>query len=591
MLTEQIAEFGKCYPPTLLERAQTYEALEYDDLAAFDAYVIYTLCQKEISDEFVTDLEAHSPEGEDWKACPEDVTALMVQSLALLVRCLTRLGAIDDARVMWRELQELEASARRNAEPSQDLVDKSTSLQWQSILRGAEYNVYSVQRSLESSPSSKFGASRREIYPWSIYEPARNTPESLSELNEYISYIAPNLEAKITALSAFDISGNATDDISYQLGLFAKTDLEPGQEILSEKSILTAIRPLEDALCDACGQDLEGISFDEVRQCDGEDCDVTFCSQDCKGRAVKGYHRPNLEEVEDEESSETDQDLTGGVNSVTVTDKEHEDVEEDPNTTSSLAPTCGNQDLSLIGRPTNTTTPEWDLYFLLLTRTIAMSITQTTHPLALTETKYLWADFNPCPYVTFLTSKSTSTSAKDSSSPPTLPTAPRTLPFSLRHTIQLPLDFLTTLSLTSIHPSVTPYTRPWLNLFDPWILQTLYAKFRGVANATQSTFDGQPEIAAVHPGWCLANHSCAPNVRWDPTGVRRFCVRKGEEVVGLGRQKDEEEVWKGIKAGEEIFSHYTDVRLPVQERRERLREVLGGSCRCERCLTESSAGV
>lgn len=78
----------------------------------------------------------------------------------------------------------------------------------------------------------------------------------------------------------------------------------------------------------------------------------------------------------------------------------------------------------------------------------------------------------------------------------------------------------------------------------------------------------------MHPGWCLANHSCAPNVRWGGTGgVRRFWVRE-----------------TGIKKGEEIWSHYTDVRLGVGERRERLRGVLGGVCRCERCLKEAEGG-
>lgn len=54
-----------------------------------------------------------------------------------------------------------------------------------------------------------------------------------------------------------------------------------------------------------------------------------------------------------------------------------------------------------------------------------------------------------------------------------------------------------------------------------------------------------------------------------------------------GEGGDDGDEWTGIKAGEEIFSHYTDIRLPVQERRERLKEVLGGDCRCERCVVES----
>ncbi len=116
-------------------------------------------------------------------------------------------------------------------------------------------------------------------------------------------------------------------------------------------------------------------------------------------------------------------------------------------------------------------------------------------------------------------------------------------------------------------------------------MQTLYAKFRGVASARQSTWDGKPEVAAVHPLWCLANHSCAPNVEWGWGRERVLRVR--ERPVMWGSQGHIPEVgWKGIKAGEQILSHYCDVDLPVAERREYMRGSLGGECRCERCVWE-----
>lgn len=579
-------------------------------MAVFDAYVVYTLCQKELSDEFVTDLEAHSPEGLCWNASTEDITALKLQSLVVLVRCLTRLGAIDDARVMWKELREVEG------EDSTNDVDH---LQWTSILRGPDHESQPdlIRRILETSSPSKFGLSRREILPWSHHESDRNTPDSLTSLNTYLATIAPNLEARLTALPAFDSSGIATGEISHQLGLFAKIDLEPGQEILREKSMLTAIRPLEDALCDACGQDLEGVSFDEVRGCEGVDCDVTFCSVECKEKAVEGYHRPSIEdgdsEDEDEDEAQEDgeddeedvetseaanQEATNGIQFPNATDNEEVDDNKGSNSTvnTNNTPFCGNQDLALIGRPTNTITPEWDLYFLLLTRTLAMSITQNIHPLELPETKYLWGDFNESMFDVVFPSQSPSSSQPSSKLHDTdtdtktqpLPTTLRTLPFSLTHTIINPLEYLTTLSLS--HPQITPYTRHWLTRFDPSTQQLLHAKYRGVANATQSTFDGQPEIAAVHAGWCLANHSCEPNVKWDGVGgVRRFFVRERDVDVsgqGVGEERRKGD-GKGIRTGEEIWSHYTDVRLDVVERRERLRGVLGGICMCGRCLREA----
>ncbi|KAK5944411.1 hypothetical protein PMZ80_003692 [Knufia obscura] len=577
-LTEKMIRHGKCHPDLVLQRARIYHALQYHDLAAFDAYTVYILCQEELSDEFVTDLVAHDLGGRPWLESTAEGSGNeqrihiaryeQVQALVVLVRCLAQMGATADAAKMRQELRE-ELSMLKN----------TNSDDWRATeLPNAERDMDEIDRLLDVSTTSHFGHSRREIYPWSSYEPERNSTESVAELDKYLSEISSYLEAKVTALPAFDTLGNAIEDKSYQLGLFAKTDLQPGQEVLNERSLLTAIRPLEDAICDACGQELEEIPFEDVRQCDGDDCDVTFCSQECKDRAAKEYHRPNIYEEEDGdfdgdgEDAEDDTGETSGHEAddrVTTTNSRDENAHEEVSTSeTSSAPICGNTDLSTIGRPTNATTPEWDLYFLLLTRTIAMSLTQSIHPLSLPSTKYLWGDFNPTPT-------------------PNTHKHHLTLPFSPLHNLQYTLDYFTTLSLSD--PRATPYSPHWLRTFDFWILQTLFAKFRGVANATQSTFDGKPEIASVHPGWCLANHSCDPNVRWTPKGTRKFFVRTKEERAEYKRGEggDDGDEWTGIKAGEEIFSHYTDIRLPVQERRERLKEVLGGDCRCERCVVES----
>ena len=578
-LTERLSQHGKCYPPLVLDRARTYEALDYDDLAAFDAYAVYMLCQKNLSDEFVTDLEAHDMNGELWEPDTDEVRCLIVDAVAVLVRCLRQLGATKDAAEKLDELHEqlsLLGDTKTEAPSLLHLLRRP-----QILYRGSD--VESIQDlHIEESPLARFGASRREIYPWSTYEPDRNSPESVLEINQYLSKIAPNLEAKVTELPALDSSGNTIDEKWYQLGLFAKQDLQPGEEILHEKSILTAIRPLDAAICDACGQELEGISFDEIRQCDGEDCDITFCSQDCKERAVKGYHRPYLEQDEtddddENDSQDEDEDTENSPNHTTTTNEDQQSTNTEDttnsNTTTNPAPFCSNTDLQTIGRPLSppdSTTAEWDLYFLLLTRTISMSITQNIHPLLLPETKYLWGSFTPSPFSSVPTTSTTT---------PHNPHAYiRTLPFSLSHTITQPLDFFTILN-------IPPYSPLWLSLFDSWILQTLFSKFRAVANATQSTFDGLPETASVHAGWCLANHDCAPNVRWTPSGVRRFFVVDDDENGG-GGDGNESGKRKGIKRGEEVYSHYTDVRLPVKERRERLRGVLGGLCRCGRCVRE-----
>lgn len=568
-LTQQLGQHGKCYPPTILARAYIHEALEYDDLAAFDAFVVYQLCQKELSDEFVTDLEAHELNGEKWMSYISDhehktfaVWQVKVDALAVFVRCLAALGASKDAKAMLDELEsespvaEFEAArgicARPITPPMTRLIRK-------------DWDLDTAKAGLETSKSTRFGMSRREVYPWSDHEPDRNSSQSLSEISQYLQTITSDLEARITTLPAFDNEGKTTGEVSKQLGLFAKHDLRPGAEILREKSLLTAIRPLEDAICDACGQELEDMPFDEIKQCDGDNCDITYCSEVCKVRAVNEYHRPAIADDEsDNDLAEYSEDEAG------TDDNVQDEASEDKAVSAQPAPFCGNEDLSCIGRSSNTDTPEWDLYFLLLTRTAAMSITQQTHPLDLREIRYLWADFNPCPLTPHLTPEGSELK--------------RTLPFSVQHNLQYTLDYFSTLSLT--FPEATPYSAYWLENFDFWVLQTLFAKFRGVANATQSTFDGKPEIASVHPGWCLANHSCAPNVRWTPKGVRKFYVRTEEECTWTAGGHG-----KGVKAGEEVFSHYTDVRLPLQERRERLREVLGGDCHCERCLAEEAGSV
>ena len=48
---------------------------------------------------------------------------------------------------------------------------------------------------------------------------------------------------------------------------------------------------------------------------------------------------------------------------------------------------------------------------------------------------------------------------------------------------------------------------------------------------------------------------------------------------------------EGIKKGQEILNHYTDIDLPVQERREWAKGSLGGFCMCERCKREAGEEI
>lgn len=100
------------------------------------------------------------------------------------------------------------------------------------------------------------GLVRREQYPWNHHEPDRFSEECLNFLNSEMAIIAPKLEVKISELPLLSIdtpNSSSPSEIKYvkQLGVFAKQDIPPGDQILEEKSLLTAISRLHDAYCDA----------------------------------------------------------------------------------------------------------------------------------------------------------------------------------------------------------------------------------------------------------------------------------------------------------------------------------------------------
>lgn len=179
------------------------------------------------------------------------------------------------------------------------------------------------------------------------------------------------------------------------------------------------------------------------------------------------------------------------------------------------------------------------LHFLLLARVLAIAEHTGVHPLDVSEVKYIWGDFAPVP----------------------------TLPWSFKYAVETPLHLLETMD-------VDIFANPQ---YDGWVINTLYAKFRGTASARKNPRDGKPDVAAVHPYWCLANHDCDPNVSWDWAGRIVLTARK---------ERVNEE--PGVRKGQEILNHYCDIRLPVKERREWAKGPLGGWCMCERCKREAA---
>ncbi|KAG4440217.1 hypothetical protein IFR05_004296 [Cadophora sp. M221] len=363
------------------------------------------------------------------------------------------------------------------------------------------------------------GLVRREIYPWNDHEPNRFSPETLDFLNGQLAQIAPNVEVRVTELpTLLEFAGNTIDGsgslpTNKQLGLFAKVDIQPGDTILNEYSLLAANNRLKESLCDACSLELPPLTPDSkvvgCPECD----DIMFCDEYCLSRAQEEYH-----------------------------------------------PAVCDKDIDTIAKDPDPKEKPFALYLLLLSRALAMAETQEVHPLELKEVKYIWGDFLP--------SAANAVSLSPNAPPPPV----WTLPFSFQYNIAGPLHLLEKMDIDIFSTLAT---------YDLWILNTLYSKFRGTASARVNKRNGHPEVAAVHPLWCLANHDCNPNVQWEWEG-RMWLWCRGKRIGGLPG---------GVKEGEEILNHYCDIDLTVQDRREWAQGSLGGWCMCERCRTEAAEEV
>lgn len=372
------------------------------------------------------------------------------------------------------------------------------------------------RNSIEVSDLPEWGVVRREIYPWNIHEPDRFSDESLAMLNQELVTMAPKCAVQVSELPVLLDAASNTDGYDIiptckQLGLFARQDIAPGETVLHEYSLLTANNRHKDDNCDACGSALPPLSAERPPVQCAECYDTVFCDDFCHDKAQELYHPA-------------------------VCEKDVDAIAKDPEAKESDA----------------------SLYLLLLARLLAMSAHQETHPLELSQIKYIWGDFLPI-----------GNNAIDLS-PNAGPPPDWTLPFSFKYNIETPLHVLEKMDI-NIYETLAYH--------DIWVFNSCYAKFRGTASARKSTRDGRPDVAAVHPFWCLANHDCNPNVTWKWGGKMRLWARE-QRVVGNEPG--------GIKAGEEIFNHYCDVDLPVQQRREWAQGSLGGWCMCKRCRDESS---
>lgn len=369
------------------------------------------------------------------------------------------------------------------------------------------------------------GLVRRENYPWNPYEPDRFSEECLQFLNEEMAQVAPKLEVKVSELPLLstDSSTNSPDheiQLVKQLGVFAKEDIAPGTEVLKERSLLTAVSRLHDTYCDACSTKLPDSPGVENTILACEECEEVFFCSEDCHDLAQDVYHPSICGVSVEQGK--------------VPAREAAD----------------------------------SLYSILLVRALALAETQDHHPLELKELRYIWGDYHgkDLNAVWQVKSEGHLTDAFGG--------APRTLPFSFNNNVIKPLHILEKMDVNIFTESYR---------YDTWVFNTIYAKLRGTASAQQG-LDGRPEIGAVHPMWCLANHSCDPNVAWEWQGTMKFWTRE-KLIDWKGRDVSKE---PGLKKGEEVFGHYCDVRLPVKERREWAVGALGGDCMCPRCIWEDA---
>lgn len=359
------------------------------------------------------------------------------------------------------------------------------------------------------------GVVRREIYPWNTYEPNRFSDETLSTLKGQLASMAPKCDVRVSQLPVLLDDASSTDDYEI-IPTCNQLGLFATEDISPGETVLD-----EYSLLTASNRLKESV------------CDA--CSTELPPLSAEGYAAVNCAECYDTVfCNEYCHDKAQALYHPAVCDKDVDSIAKDPEAKEA----------------------DEALYLLLLARLLAMSNHQEIHPLEVQEIKHIWGDFIP-----------TRSNAIDLS-PNAGPPPDWTLPFSFKFNIETPLHVLEKMDI-DIYQTLAQH--------DLWVLNTCYAKFRGTASARKSTRDGRPDVAAVHPFWCLANHDCNPNVQWEWGGRMKLWARE-RRIVGNEPG--------GIKAGDEILSHYCDIDLPVQERREWAKGSLGGWCMCKRCREE-----
>lgn len=363
------------------------------------------------------------------------------------------------------------------------------------------------------------GLARREVYPWNSYEPDRFSNQTLAALNKELACMAPKCAVKVSKLPTLLLEASNTDGYDI-IPTNNQLGLFATEDIAPGETVLN-----EYSLLTANNRHKEST-------CDA--CGSQLPPLSAEGGPVS---------------------CSDCCDTVFCDDFCHDKAQQ------AYHPAVCDMDVDSIAKDPEASEGPAALFLLLLARVLAMSVHQGVHPLEVREIKYIWGDF--------LTTETNAVSSDPNAMepPPTW-----TLPFSFKYNIQTPLHILEKMDIDIFKT---------LPNHDNWVFNTCYAKFRGTASARQNPRNGRPEVAAVHPFWCLANHDCNPNVTWEWGGRMKLWARD-RRVVG--------DMPGGIKAGEEILNHYCDLSLSVKDRRAWAKGSLGGLCMCKRCRDELKDG-
>ncbi|TDZ35547.1 hypothetical protein CTRI78_v011479 [Colletotrichum trifolii] len=514
-----------------LERAAVHSELGYPELAVGDAYRALLLTDEVFNEEF----EYHDRAVEALQSRPLDPLPLVLDHGDLLdlrsdfvdAEARVQAGLVSHvaklASVRCFQILSLGCLLCSCLKPAYDFCERGLAVapENEELLQTMGY-IKTVARqrlrrdNINSNILPEWGFVRKEVYPWNTHEPDRYSPESLEYLNDELSRIAPKCEVRVSKLPVLLEEASETDGYEI-IPTCEQLGLFAKQDIAPGEALLE-----EYSLVTANNRLKEPV-------CDA--CGAELPSLGADSSAV------NCEECYDTVfCSQNCHDLAQELYHPAVCDKDVDTVAKDPEASEA----------------------DEALHLLLLARVLALATHQDMHPLDLPQMRYLWGDFLP------------TTSNDIDVSPSPVPPPEWTLRFSFRYNVEIPLHILEKMDVDIF--ATLPEN-------DLWVFNTLFSKFRGVASSRQNPRDGRPDVAAVHPFWCLANHDCNPNATWE-WGGRMVLEARRDKVLG-----DE----PGVKAGQEILNHYCDITLPVQKRREWARGSLGGWCMCPRCRDEAAA--